>query len=129
VIVHFLPRSPNSHKNSISNSSRLKMSQATGAASRNTTPVGSMSTARANDYTSRSHQVTTPGQRGKPSVYQDTPWAHPLGVSLKIFKYFLKKSYPQNICNECTTTKGGDRLRWKEVQMWPLKRKSNQQKH
>jgi hypothetical protein len=40
VTVHFLPRSPNSRKNSISNSSRLKMSQATGAASRNTTPVG-----------------------------------------------------------------------------------------
>jgi hypothetical protein len=129
VIVHFLPRSPNSHKNSISNSSRLKMSQATGAASRNTALVGPMSTAQANDYTSRSHQVTTPGQRGKHSAYQDTPWAHPLGVSLRIFKDFLNKSYLQNICNECTTTKGGDRLRWKEVQMRPLKRKSNQQKH
>jgi hypothetical protein len=38
-----------------------KMSQATGAASHNTTPVGPKSTTQANDYTSRSHQVTTPG--------------------------------------------------------------------
>jgi hypothetical protein len=36
----FLPRSPNSHKSSISNSNRLKMSQASGVVSRNTTPVG-----------------------------------------------------------------------------------------
>jgi hypothetical protein len=129
VTVHFLPRSPNSHKNSISNSSHLKMSQATGAASCNTAPVGPKSTVQANDYTSRSHQVTTPGQCGKHSAYQDTPWAHPLGVSPRTFKDFLKKSYLQNIRNECTTTKGGVRLRWKEVQMWLLKRKSNQQKH
>jgi hypothetical protein len=129
VNVHFLPRSPNSHKNSISNSSRLKMSQAIGTASRNTAPVGPKSTAQANDYTSRSHQVTTLGQRGKHSTYQDTPWAHPLGVSPRIFKDFLKKSCLENIHNECTTTKGGDRLRWKEVKMWLLKRKSNQQKH
>jgi hypothetical protein len=91
VTVHFLPRSPNSRKNSISNSSRLKMSQATGAASRNTAPVGPKSTAQANDYTSQSHQVTTPGQRDKHSAYQGTPWAHPLGVLTRIFKDFLKK--------------------------------------
>jgi hypothetical protein len=48
VIVHFLPRSPNSCKNSISNSSRLKMSQATGVVSRNTASVGLKSTAQAN---------------------------------------------------------------------------------
>jgi hypothetical protein len=47
VTVHFLPRLPNSHKYSISNSSRLKMSQARGAASRNTTPFGPGSTAQA----------------------------------------------------------------------------------
>jgi hypothetical protein len=129
VTVQFLPRSSNSRKNSISNSSRLKMSQATGAASCNTAPVGPKSSAQANDYTSRSHQVTTLGQCGKHSAYQDTPWAHPLGVSPIIFKDFLKESYPQNIRNGCTTTKEGDRLRWKEVQMWLLKCKSNQQKH
>jgi hypothetical protein len=129
VTVHFLPHSSNSRKNSISNSSRLKKSQATGIASRNTTPIGPKSNAQANDYTPQSHQVTAPGQCGKHSAYQDTPWAHPLGVSPRIFKDFLKKSYPQNIRNECTTPKGGDRLRWKEVQMWLLKRKSNQQKH
>jgi hypothetical protein len=129
VTAHFLPRSSNYRKNSISNSSRLKMSQATGTASRNPTPIGPKSTAQANDYAPRSHQVTTLGQHGKRSVYQDTPWAHPLGVSLRIFKDFLKESYPQNILNECTTTKEGDRLRWKKVQMWLLERKSNQQKH
>jgi hypothetical protein len=68
VTFHFLPRSPNSRKNSISNSSRLKMSHATGAASRNTAPVGTKSTAQANDYISRSHQVTTPRQCGKHSA-------------------------------------------------------------
>jgi hypothetical protein len=47
VTVHFLPRSPNSRKYSISNSSRLKMSQATGAASRNTMTFGPRSTAQA----------------------------------------------------------------------------------
>jgi hypothetical protein len=47
VTVHFLPRSPNSHENSLSNSSRLKMSQATGAPSRNTKPFGPRSTAQA----------------------------------------------------------------------------------
>jgi hypothetical protein len=91
VTVHFLPRSPNSRKNSISNSSRLKRSQATGAVSRNTALVGPKSTAQANDYTSLSHQVTTLGQHDKHSVHQDTHWAQPLGVSPKIFKDFLKK--------------------------------------
>jgi hypothetical protein len=67
------------------------MSPATGAASRNTAPVGPKSTAHANDYTSLSHQVITPGQRDKHSAHQDTPWAHPLGVSPRIFKDFLKK--------------------------------------
>ena len=47
VTIHFLPRSPNSRKYSISNSSRLKMSQATGVASRNMTPFGPRSTAPA----------------------------------------------------------------------------------
>jgi hypothetical protein len=88
VTVYFIPRSPNSRKNSISNSRRLKVSQATGTVSRNMAPVGPKSTAHANDYTSPSHQVTTPGQRDKHSVYQDTPWAHPLGVLPRIFKIF-----------------------------------------
>jgi hypothetical protein len=70
------------------------MSQATDAASHNTAPVGPKSTTQANDYVSRSHQVTTPGQRSKHYAYQDTPWAHPLGVSLRIFKDFLKEWYP-----------------------------------
>jgi hypothetical protein len=47
VTVHFLPRSLNSRKYSISNSSHLKMSQAIGAASRNTTSFGPRSTAQA----------------------------------------------------------------------------------
>ena len=101
------------------------MSQATGAVSRNTTPVGPKSTAQANDYTSLSHQVTTSVQHDKHSAHQDIPWAHPLGVSPGILKDFLKKSYPENIRNECITTKG-DRLRWKEVQMWLLECKFNQ---
>jgi hypothetical protein len=63
------------------------------------------------------------------TAYPDTPWAHPLGVLPKIFKDFLKKSYLHNICSEYTTTKGGDRLRWEEVQMLLLNCKSNQQKH
>jgi hypothetical protein len=84
VTVHFLPRSLNSRKNSISNSSRLKMGQATVAVSRNTTPVGPKSTAQANDYTPLSHQATTSGQRDKHS----TQGRHPLGVSPKIFKIF-----------------------------------------
>jgi hypothetical protein len=45
--VHLLPRSPNSRKYSISNSNRLKASQAADAASRNTTPFGLRSTAQA----------------------------------------------------------------------------------
>jgi hypothetical protein len=40
VTVHFLPRSPNSRKNSIRNSSRLKMSQATDTVSCNMALVG-----------------------------------------------------------------------------------------
>jgi hypothetical protein len=67
------------------------MSQATGAALRNTTPVGPKSTVQANDYTSSSHQVTTSGQHDKHSAHQDTPWAHLLGVSPRIFKDFLNK--------------------------------------
>jgi hypothetical protein len=47
VTVHFLPRSPNNRKYSISNSSRLKMSQATGATSHNTTLFGPRSTVEA----------------------------------------------------------------------------------
>jgi hypothetical protein len=73
VTIHFLPRSPNSRKNSVSNSSRLKGSQATAAVSRNTAPIGPDSTAQANDYTSPSHQVTTPRQHDKHSTHQDTP--------------------------------------------------------
>jgi hypothetical protein len=46
VTIHFLPHSLNSRKYSISNSSHLKMSQATDATSRNTTPFGLRSTAR-----------------------------------------------------------------------------------
>jgi hypothetical protein len=86
VTIHFLPRSPNSRKNSISDSSRLKMSQATGAVSRNMAPVGPKSTTQANDYISPSYQVTTSGQHDKHSAHQDTHWAHPLGVSPRIFK-------------------------------------------
>jgi hypothetical protein len=65
VTVHFLPHSQNSHKNSISNSNRLKMSQASGAVLCNMAPVGFKSTSQANDYTSPSCQVITSGQRDK----------------------------------------------------------------
>jgi hypothetical protein len=37
-------------------------------------------------------------------------------VAKKNSKDFLKKSYPHSIHNECTMTKGRDRLRWEEVQ-------------
>jgi hypothetical protein len=76
VTVHFLPRSPNSRKNSIRNSSRLKISQATSVVLRNTAPFGPKSTTQANDYTPPSHQVTTSGQRDKHSAYQDTHWVY-----------------------------------------------------
>jgi hypothetical protein len=91
VTVHFLPRSLKSRKNSISNSSHLKKSQATSAASRNTAPVGHKSTAQANDYTPRSHQVTTPGQCGKHSAYQDTPLGTPIGCVTKNFQRFSEE--------------------------------------
>jgi hypothetical protein len=97
VTVHFLPRSPNSRKNSISNSSRLKMSQATGTASRNTTTVGPKSIAQANYYTSRSHQVTTPGQCGKHSAYQDTPWACRPEFSKIFWRSHIHKIYAMNV--------------------------------
>jgi hypothetical protein len=84
VTVHFLPRSPNTRKNSISNSRHLKMSQATSVVSRNTTLVGPNSTAQANDYTPPSHQITTLGQRDK----HLSRGRHPLGVSPGIFKIF-----------------------------------------
>jgi hypothetical protein len=51
------------------------------------------------------------------------------GCSQEFSKYFLKKSYPYSIRNECIETKGGDRPRWEEVQIQLLNRKSNQQKH
>jgi hypothetical protein len=69
-------RSPNSHKNLISNSNRLEMSQASSAASRNTTPNGIKSTAQAKYYTSPSCQVTTLGQRDRRLLLG----RHPLGV-------------------------------------------------
>jgi ABC-type polar amino acid transport system ATPase subunit len=52
----------------------------------------------------------------------------PIGCVTQNFQVFVKEQYLQNIRNECTMTKGGDRLRQEEVQMWLLKRKSNQQK-
>jgi hypothetical protein len=56
------------------------MSEATDAASRNTTQFDQGQLLRQYDYTPRSHQVTTLGQCAKRSAYQDTTWAHPLGV-------------------------------------------------
>jgi hypothetical protein len=53
----------------------------------------------------------------------------PIGCVAQNFQDLVKEQYLQNIHNECTTTKGGGRLRREEVQMWLLKRKSNQQKH
>jgi hypothetical protein len=81
VTVHFLPRSPNSRKNSISNSSRLKMSQATGAVSHNTAPLGFKSIAQANDYTSPSCQVTTSRQRDKHLSRGRHPLGTPIGCT------------------------------------------------
>jgi hypothetical protein len=73
------------------------MTQATGAVSRNTTPVGPKSTAQANDYTPPSHQITTSGQRDK----HLSRGRHPLGVSLGIFKIFRRgdthKIYTMNV--------------------------------
>jgi hypothetical protein len=121
--------SQNSHKNSISNSSRLKMSQATGVVSRNTTPFGSKSTAQANDYTPPSHQITTSVQRDKHLSWDRRPLGTPIGCIAQNLQDFLKRWCPQNIRNECTATKRGDQLKREEAQMWLLKRKSNQQKH
>jgi hypothetical protein len=90
VIVHFLPRSPNSRKNSIINSNRLKMSQATGTVSRNMTPVGLKSTAQANDYTAPSHQVTTSGQRDKHLSRSRHPLGIPIGCTSQNLQDFLK---------------------------------------
>jgi hypothetical protein len=53
----------------------------------------------------------------------------PIGCVAQNFQDFLKKRYPQNIRNECIATKGGDRLKREEAQLWLLKPKSNQQKH
>jgi hypothetical protein len=91
MTIHFLPRSPNSHKDSIGDSSRLKMSQATGAVSRNTASVGPTSIAQANDYTSLSHQVTTSGQRDKHSTLGRHPLDTPIGCIAQNFQDFLKK--------------------------------------
>jgi hypothetical protein len=91
VTVHFLPRSPNTHKNSISNSSRLKMSQATGAVSRNTAPVGPKSTAQANDYTTPSHQITTSGQHDKHLSWGRHPLGTPIGCIARNLQDFLKR--------------------------------------
>jgi hypothetical protein len=129
LIVHFLPRSPNSCKNSISNSNRLKMSQGTDAVSRNTTSVGLKSTAQANHYTSPSHQITNLGQCDKYLSRSRHPLGTPIGCTAQNLQDFLKWPNLQNIRNECTTRKREDRLKWEDVQMWLPKCKSNQQKH
>jgi hypothetical protein len=129
VTVHFLPRSSNSRKNSISNSNRLKMSQASGAVSRNTAPVGFKPTTQANDYNPLSCQVTTSGQRDKHLSRGRHPLGTPIGCIAWILQDFLKWRYLQNIHNEYTATKREDWLKWEEVQMRLPKHKSNQQKH
>jgi hypothetical protein len=115
VKVHFLPCSPNSHKNSISNSNRLKMSQASGAVSRNSAPVGSKSIAQANDYTSPSNQITTLGQRDRHLSRGRHPLGTPIGCTAQILQDFLNRRYLQNIRYEYTATKREDRLKWDEV--------------
>jgi hypothetical protein len=90
VTVHFLPRSPNSRKNSISNSSRLKMSQATGVVTCNMTPVGLKSTAQANDYTPLSHQITSSGERDKRLSRSRHPLGTPIGYIARKLQDFLK---------------------------------------
>jgi hypothetical protein len=129
VTIHFLLRSPNSHKNSTSNSNRLKMSQTSGAISHNTTPVGIKSTAQAKYYTSPSCQVATLGQCDRHLLQGRHPLGTPIGCTARILQDFLKRRYLQNICNKYTMTKGEDRLKWEEVQMRLPKHKSNQQKH
>jgi hypothetical protein len=84
-------RSPNSHKTSISNSSRLEMSQASGAASRNTTLDGIKSTAQAEYYTSSSCQVTTLGQRDRRLLLGRHPLGTPVGCTAWILQDFLKR--------------------------------------
>jgi hypothetical protein len=91
VTVHFLPCSLNSRKNSISNSSRLKMSQATDAVSCNTAPVGPKSTAQANDYTPPSHQITTSGQRNKHLSRDRHCLGTPIGCIARNLQDFLKR--------------------------------------
>jgi hypothetical protein len=39
----------------------------------------------------------------------------PIGCVAQNFQDFMKEHYLQNIRNECTTTKGGDRLRREEA--------------
>jgi hypothetical protein len=129
VTVYFLPRSPNSHKNSISNSNRLKMSEASGTVSRNMAPIGFQSTTQANDYTSLSCQVTTLGQRDKHLSRGRHPLGTPIRCTVRILQDFLKQRYLQDIRNEYTATKREDQLKWEEVQMRLPKHKSNQQKH
>jgi hypothetical protein len=129
VTVHFLPCSPNSRKNSISNSNRVKMSQASGAVSRNIALVGFKSIAQANDYTSLSCQITTSGQCDRHLSRGRHPLGTPIGCTTRILQDFLKRWYLQNIHNEYTATKREDRLKWEEVQMRLPKHKSNQQKH
>jgi hypothetical protein len=129
VTVHFLPRSPNSRKNSISNSNRIKMSQASGAVLPNMAPVGFKSTAQENDYTSLSCQITTSGQHDRHLSHGRHPLGTPIGCTTRILQDFLKQRYLQNILNEYTMTKREDRLKWEEVQMRLPKHKSNQHKH
>jgi prophage antirepressor-like protein len=40
----------------------------------------------------------------------------PIGYVAQNFQDFVKDQYLQNIRNECTTTKGGDRLKQEEAQ-------------
>jgi hypothetical protein len=91
VTVHFLPRTPNNRKNSISNSSRLEISQATDVVSRNMAPVGLKSTAQENDYTPPSHQITTSEQRDKHLSRGRHPLGTPIGCIAQNLQDFLKR--------------------------------------
>jgi hypothetical protein len=74
-----------------SNSNRLEMSQASGAASRNTTPDGIKSTAQAEYYTSPSYQVTISGQRDRRLLLGRHSLGTHIGCTTWILRDFLKQ--------------------------------------
>jgi hypothetical protein len=104
------------------------MSQAIGAASRNTAPVGPKSTAQANDYTSR-HIKLLLQDSAVNTLRTKTPLGHTIGCVAQNFQRFSEEVISTKYTQLMYHNKRGDWLRWKEVQMWLLKRKSNQQKH